>query len=102
VFDWHEMNGPRVEPPGRRGFGMELLESTLGFELKAETALSFDASGLRCTVRVPLLPRLFALVERDPAALLDHSGEQQRLNGRAEPPALPPPSRGEDGVRPPE
>ncbi|KWV57045.1 methyltransferase [Bradyrhizobium macuxiense] len=58
VFDWRERGGPAVTPPKRKGFGSELLERTLAFELKAKTALSFDPSGLHGTITIPISSRL--------------------------------------------
>jgi two-component sensor histidine kinase len=54
VLDWRERGGPRVGPPQRKGFGAELLEKTLAFELKGKTMLNFDPSGLQCTIAIPL------------------------------------------------
>jgi two-component system CheB/CheR fusion protein len=57
IFEWRERGGPAVEPPRRRGFGMELLERTVDFELKGQTTLTFDPSGLQCTISIPLSRR---------------------------------------------
>ncbi len=58
IFDWQETGGPRVEPPQRTGFGTELLEKTLAFELKGKTTLNYDPSGLHCTIAIPLNRRV--------------------------------------------
>jgi len=58
IFDWLERGGPRVEPPQRKGFGSELLERTLAFELKGKTTLTFNPSGLHCTIVIPLNRRV--------------------------------------------
>ncbi|WP_298258093.1 CheR family methyltransferase [Bradyrhizobium sp.] len=58
IFDWQERGGPRVEPPQRKGFGTELLEKTLAFELKGKATLNYDPSGLRCTIAIPLNRRV--------------------------------------------
>jgi PAS domain S-box-containing protein len=42
------------EPPARRGFGMELLERTLPYELDAVTRAEFRPSGLCFTLELPL------------------------------------------------
>ncbi|MEN3383833.1 MAG: two-component system, chemotaxis family, CheB/CheR fusion protein [Hyphomicrobiales bacterium] len=58
-FEWRERNGPRLDgPPQRRGFGMELLERTLAYEMKASTSLAFQPDGLSCTIDLPLTPRV--------------------------------------------
>lgn len=53
-LEWIERNGPPVEPPRRRGFGTELLERTLTYELQAVTDLRFDRPGLTCRIAIPL------------------------------------------------
>jgi two-component system CheB/CheR fusion protein len=70
VFDWNETgvklstNGPR-----RQGFGTELLERTLAYELGAVTKLAFEPRGLRCTISLPVTERIVTLnTLRDGAA----------------------------------
>jgi two-component system CheB/CheR fusion protein len=58
IFEWRERGGPRVMPPQRKGFGSELLERTLAFDLKGKTNLSFNGSGLHCTIVIPLNRRV--------------------------------------------
>jgi two-component system, chemotaxis family, CheB/CheR fusion protein len=58
VFEWREKGGPEIEAPQRKGFGAELLERTLAFELKGKTELAFDPAGLRCTITIPLNRRV--------------------------------------------
>ena len=58
VFDWREKGGPAVAPPERTGFGSELLEKTVAFELKGKTTLTYRPSGLHCTIAIPLNPRV--------------------------------------------
>lgn len=53
IFEWKERGGPAVRGPNHRGFGSELLEQTLQFELQARTMLSFEADGLRCVIDLP-------------------------------------------------
>ena len=59
VFEWRESGGPKIAGVHRRGFGSELLERTLAFELKSKTNLAFDPSGLRCTIAIPVTRRVF-------------------------------------------
>jgi two-component sensor histidine kinase len=55
IFDWHEADGPPVTPPARKGFGTELIERAVGFELNGEMTVAFAPSGgLRAQVKVPL------------------------------------------------
>lgn len=52
-LNWEETGGPPVLPPTRRGFGSRLLELVVS-DLDGETALSYDAAGLRCGMTVRL------------------------------------------------
>ncbi len=58
IFDWRERGGPPVSLPRRKGFGSELLERTLAFELKGKTTLTFNRAGLQCTIAIPLSRRV--------------------------------------------
>lgn len=51
---WTERDGPRVEPPARRGFGARLLERGLAAELSGGVELTYDAAGLVCQMALPL------------------------------------------------
>jgi two-component system, chemotaxis family, CheB/CheR fusion protein len=64
TFAWSETGAP-VAPtaPRRKGFGTELLERTLAYELGARTRLSFDPGGFRCTIEVPLTERIAMRVD---------------------------------------
>jgi two-component system, chemotaxis family, CheB/CheR fusion protein len=54
IFDWRAKGGPQVKPPKRSGFGTEILERTLAFELKGRPSLLFNPGGVHFTVVVPL------------------------------------------------
>lgn len=58
-FNWTEtgvdLNGRQ---PRRSGFGTELLERTLAYDLNATTALAFEPGGLRYTAELPLTDRI--------------------------------------------
>lgn len=60
---WKERGGSGVTPPTRRGFGMQVLTEMLSYELGGAVALAFEADGLRCTLRCPLVPRIGRLFE---------------------------------------
>lgn len=54
-LEWAEtVPAGTVEPPSSTGFGAELLERTLAYELDAEVVLDYQPHGLRCTIAVPL------------------------------------------------
>ena len=59
VFGWRESGatGP-AEGDERRGFGTDLFERTLPYELSAEMERSFAPDGLRCTISLPLSERV--------------------------------------------
>ncbi len=54
VLDWVETGVPSLSPPTRSGFGRELIETALGFTLKAKTKLSFGTDGVSCRIELPL------------------------------------------------
>ncbi|WP_455179079.1 PAS domain S-box protein [Azospirillum melinis] len=55
-LDWMEASAAssRNGPPARRGFGRELIEDVLPYELDARTDLVFAPDGVRCTIELPL------------------------------------------------
>jgi PAS domain S-box-containing protein len=54
VFNWVETGVKVSDKKLRRGFGTELIERTLAYELGGDTSLHFDPDGLRCTIRLPV------------------------------------------------
>jgi PAS domain S-box-containing protein len=58
---WCEQDGPLVTPPTRRGFGSRLLQDALFHEMAGESTLSFHETGLECSLRLPLSPKVKAL-----------------------------------------
>ncbi len=58
-FSWREV-GVRVavEAPRHRGFGQELIENTLPYELDALTRFELKPGGLHCTVDMPVNARI--------------------------------------------
>ncbi|WP_262272429.1 PAS domain S-box protein [Microvirga yunnanensis] len=59
VLEWKESGlADRVAKRKRRGFGTDLLERTLTYELKAKTVQTFESDGLRCTIELPLTKRI--------------------------------------------
>ncbi len=51
---WRESGGPPVSRPSKGGFGSRLLERSLAFDLDGEVRLSFEPSGLVCSIHAPL------------------------------------------------
>src|SRR5262249_55536103 len=58
IFDWQKKGGPPRKPPQRQGFWSELLERTLAFEFKGKTTVTYNGSGLHCTIAIPLNRRV--------------------------------------------
>jgi PAS domain S-box-containing protein len=55
---WRERGGPPVEGPARRGFGLNLIERGLAYQLGGSAVLEFRRDGLRCTIEFALEPRV--------------------------------------------
>jgi two-component sensor histidine kinase len=53
-FKWIERDGPRVEPPTRRGFGSRLVERLLAAELNGKSTISYDPGGVVCEIEALL------------------------------------------------
>lgn len=53
-LDWQERNGPKVEPPKRRGFGTTLLEKLVVVQCGAKIELNYQPDGLHFTMALPL------------------------------------------------
>lgn len=51
---WTESGGPPVVAPTRRGFGTELIEGAIAYELGGSVDMRFEPDGLRCTLLIPL------------------------------------------------
>jgi PAS domain S-box-containing protein len=56
-LDWQETGGPPVQPPAHRGFGSRLLKRGVTQALKGSADLSFDSTGVRCSMEIPLAGR---------------------------------------------
>lgn len=53
LIAWRESGGPPVTPPSRTGFGRQLVERSLKYELEAAVDLRFLPSGVECDIRIP-------------------------------------------------
>lgn len=63
---WIESNVPIQTAPRRRGFGSELIERVLPYELGAVTRYTFADGGARCEIDLPINERIAANVDRMP------------------------------------
>jgi PAS domain S-box-containing protein len=78
-LDWREFDGPPVQPPARYGFGMELIQKSLQYELGAEVDLQFHPAGVSCRIVMPIGPNSSRRSPKlDPAA-----AERPAANGGA-------------------
>lgn len=53
-IEWTETGGPPVTPPTRRGFGSQLIERIVTYDLKANVQRNFHPEGVRCKIEFPL------------------------------------------------
>jgi two-component sensor histidine kinase len=51
---WREIDGPRVSPPTRAGFGTRLIERGLAADLNGEVRIDYPVDGVVCTIRARL------------------------------------------------
>jgi two-component sensor histidine kinase len=52
-WTWTEQGGPKIDGFSTRGFGTELIERGIRFELQGEAALGVVDGGLQCRIVVP-------------------------------------------------
>lgn len=57
ALEWRESGGPPVEPPRRRGFGLELIDKISAHSMAGPAEVEFATTGLVCRLRVPLRNR---------------------------------------------
>jgi two-component sensor histidine kinase len=50
-LEWRESNGPVVQPPTRKGFGLRLMARALD-QFRGSVETNFDASGLNCKMNL--------------------------------------------------
>jgi two-component sensor histidine kinase len=53
---WRESGVPIPHAPRRKGYGTELIERALPYQLRAQTRLEFGADGVVCTIQTPAYP----------------------------------------------
>ena len=56
-LDWQEEGGPKVDGFGAPGFGTELIERGIRFELQGEAKLEAVNGGLHCRIVIPANPQ---------------------------------------------
>jgi two-component system CheB/CheR fusion protein len=61
-LNWREIGTrPDIPPATRRGFGRELIERTVPYELRADTRLLFEPDSVHCIIGIPLTPDIVVL-----------------------------------------
>lgn len=66
-WKWAESGVTLIDPaPSRVGFGRDLLEHGLPYQLGANTTLEFASGGMRCTIELPLGERIAVVSGREP------------------------------------
>lgn len=55
VLEWHETGVTMpAGKPTRKGYGSELIENALPYQLMAKTNLAYEPDGVRCSITVPV------------------------------------------------
>ncbi len=68
VWKWSETGVNLIDPaPTRVGFGRELIEQGLPYQLGATTALEFASGGISCAIELPLNERIAVLNDGESA-----------------------------------
>jgi two-component sensor histidine kinase len=56
-LEWIETGvGMASGPPSHRGFGLDLIERTVPYELRGSSSIAFEPGGIRCVIEIPLTP----------------------------------------------
>ena len=50
---WQEIDGPKVKPPTRSGFGSTIIERSIPFELQGKSDISFHEDGFQALPTIP-------------------------------------------------
>jgi two-component system CheB/CheR fusion protein len=53
VLNWIERNGPLVKEPTHNGFGSQLVQRQLSYELNGTVSMEFEPGGLRARMELP-------------------------------------------------
>jgi two-component system CheB/CheR fusion protein len=64
-INWQEEGGPKLDGFGDPGFGTELIERGIRFELQGEARLETVNGGLHCRIAIPATPQNLIFGSRD-------------------------------------
>ncbi|MGH7029652.1 MAG: HWE histidine kinase domain-containing protein, partial [Stellaceae bacterium] len=59
-LNWRESGGPRIDGVAKRGFGLELIERGIRFELQGEARIGAVDGGVACKITIPANPEYFS------------------------------------------
>jgi two-component sensor histidine kinase len=76
TLNWTETGGPEVQPPTRRGFGMQAIERLLAQEIDRKAIVAFAPEGLRCSIEAPFTEKLGAATEARFSCDLNSQGDR--------------------------
>ncbi len=68
---WRERGGPSVAPPAKSGFGARLIDASIRHEFGGTIQTDYLASGLVCSMTLPLSERLTGPLPENPAPSTD-------------------------------
>lgn len=74
ALDWVENGAPQREPPKRRGFGTDLIEGKIPYELGGIGKMAFSPNGASCHFELPLREGESVLETDAPASTLVFGG----------------------------
>jgi light-regulated signal transduction histidine kinase (bacteriophytochrome) len=78
TFSWLEMNGPKVSPPTRHGFGRSLIERAIPYEFDGTSILEYPESGVKFDFTLPT--KLLVEIEEEKAVKIVGSiGKVERV-----------------------
>lgn len=79
-LDWSEEGAPLREPSSRRGFGSELIEMKIPYELKGSGKVAIENGQARCHLEIPLRNNESILETDAPAPVIIHGGSLDMTN----------------------
>lgn len=74
VLDWTEEGAPPRDPPTRHGFGSELIEGKIPYELRGNAKVTIENGQARCHLEIPLTSGESILETDAPTPVTIHGG----------------------------
>jgi chemotaxis family two-component system sensor kinase Cph1 len=76
---WIEKGGPQVTSLSKRGFGTELIERGISYDLHGEARLEIAEGAVRCTITIPESPEPPFALAADTAEQGEETQEKRRI-----------------------